>query len=276
MDDAMTAHSVSYAPGHATSELDRLIDQGRWLGDLTAQLLRDAGLRAGMTVLDVGCGAGDVSFLAAQMVGADGSVIGDDRAPEPIALATSRAAAAGLANVRFVAGDIATLTLPERVDFVVGRLVLMYQPDPIAVVRHLGTLVNDNGVLAFHEFDIASATSEPRCPLFEATIERIRQTFVRAGIGIRTGLLLGRLFEQAGLAAPTMTLSARVEGGPDARIYAQLTGITRAVLPLISSTGVASAESIDIDTLESRLRDEAVALDATIVPPPLIGAWTRR
>jgi hypothetical protein len=111
--------------------------------------------------------------------------------------------------------------------------------------------------------------------LFETTAERIRQTFAKAGFGVRTGLLLGRIFEGAGLAAPTMTSSARVERGFDAKIYRQLAGITRAMLPMIIRTEVASAESVDVDTLEARLREEAVRLDATLVAPPLIGAWAR-
>ena len=100
--------------------------------------------------------------------------------------------------------------------------------------------------------------------------------FAKAGIGVRTGPCLGRIFEGAGLAAPTMTLSARVERGFDAKIYSQLTGITRAMLPMITRTGVATAESVDVDTLETRLREEAMELDAaTLVAPPLIGAWAR-
>ena len=67
-----------------------------------------------MSVLDVGCGAGDVSFLALSLVGSGGKVIGVDRAPEPVAVAASRAAAAGLANVEFIAGDIAESTCRNR------------------------------------------------------------------------------------------------------------------------------------------------------------------
>lgn len=269
------ARPGQYAPGHATGEIERLIDQARWFGDLTERLFRDAGMGPGMSVLDIGCGVGDVSFLAASLVGPDGAVTGVDRASEPIAVAASRAAEARLGNVQFMVGDIASVTLPQPVDIVVGRLVLMYLPDPTAVVRHLRTLIKDGGVLALQEFDVLGATSEPQCPVFEATVERLRQTFTRSGIGVRTGLLLGRIFEAAGLGAPTMVLAAKVERGPDAKIYRQVAGITRALLPLMTRTGVASAESVDIDTLENRLRDEAMALDATLVAPPLVGAWAR-
>jgi 2-polyprenyl-3-methyl-5-hydroxy-6-metoxy-1,4-benzoquinol methylase len=57
-----------YAPGHASREIDRLIEQGRWFSDLTERLFREAGMAPGMRVLDVGCGVGDVSFLAASLV----------------------------------------------------------------------------------------------------------------------------------------------------------------------------------------------------------------
>jgi hypothetical protein len=111
--------------------------------------------------------------------------------------------------------------------------------------------VKDGGVLAFQAFDVLGATSEPRCPLFETTVERIRQTFAKAGIGVRTGLLLGRIFEGAGLSAPTMTLSAKVQRGFDAKIYHQLAGITRAMLPMITRTEVASAESFERTNLDA-------------------------
>jgi SAM-dependent methyltransferase len=55
-----------YALGHNHEELQRLIGQSRFLGELTEQVLRAAGIGPDMRVLDVGCGAGDVSFLASR------------------------------------------------------------------------------------------------------------------------------------------------------------------------------------------------------------------
>jgi ubiquinone/menaquinone biosynthesis C-methylase UbiE len=200
MDQTGNAHSDQYAPGHAPSEIGRLIYQGRWFGDLTERLFRDAGIVPGMSVLDVGCGAGDVSFLAMSLVGSGGKVIGVDRAPEPVAVAAARAAAAGLANVEFIAGDIAELTLPQPVDFVVGRLVLMYLADPTSVVRHLRTLVKDGGVLAFHEFDILGATSEPSHPDNSCQPSEVRTPFADASSSTSRSLsieLSGRTADRA-------------------------------------------------------------------------------
>jgi ubiquinone/menaquinone biosynthesis C-methylase UbiE len=92
----------SYLLGHATDELNRLMDQARFGGDLIAQVLQLAGLAEGMPVLDVDCGAGDVSFLAAAIVGPRGSVIGVDTSAEAVELVTPRAAEAGPTNVTFV------------------------------------------------------------------------------------------------------------------------------------------------------------------------------
>ena len=65
-----------YILGHAEDELDRLVDQARFYGNLTEHLFHLAGIQRGMRVLDVGCGVGDMTFLAARLVGPDGYVIG--------------------------------------------------------------------------------------------------------------------------------------------------------------------------------------------------------
>ena len=265
-----------YILGHANEELERLISQGQFLGDLTAHFLRLAGLQPGMRVLDVGCGAGDVSFIAASIVGSAGHVTGIDRSPDSIALASQRAAAAALSNVRFVVGDAVDLTPDEPVDAVVGRLVLMYFREPAAVLRRLSSLVKPGGIVTFQDFDLTAPKSEPRCPLFETAIERLRETFTRAGADDRMGLKLGRVFEDAGLPTPRMLLGARVERGPDSMLYDLVTQITRTLLPLMEKTGVATAEAVSIDTMADRLREEALTQRATLVAPSLIAAWTQK
>jgi SAM-dependent methyltransferase len=118
MEQIQPGQSSGYALGHAEDELDRIINVGRYFGDLTEHVLRLAGLAPGMRVLDVGCGPGEVVFLAARLVGPEGTVIGVDVSPEAIELARQRAAAAGLTNVHFVTQDLADaeLELDEPVD----------------------------------------------------------------------------------------------------------------------------------------------------------------
>jgi ubiquinone/menaquinone biosynthesis C-methylase UbiE len=90
-----------------------------------------------MRVLDVGSGAGDVAFLAADLVGNTGEVIGMDRSEVALDLARARAKDRSLHNVSFQEGDPVEATFAQPFDAVVGRLVLMYYADPVAALRRL-------------------------------------------------------------------------------------------------------------------------------------------
>ncbi len=267
-----------YAMGHAADELDRLINQARFFGDLTEHVLRLAGLARGMRVLDAGCGPGDVTFLVAKLVGAEGMVIGVDKSPEAIGVARQRTEAARLTNVHFLTQDFTELVLDEPVDALIGRLVLQYLADPALVLRRLATFVKPGGVVAFQEgfLEEDRAYSEPVCQLYETALQRIIQTFTRIGADPRTGHRLVQIFQAAGLPAPQMILHARVERGPDSPIYDLGVQMTRTMLPLMERTGVATAQEVGLETLAERMRAEVVALDATLIFPALIGVWTRK
>ena len=68
----------------------------------------------GQTILDLGCGAGFDTLLAAQRVGPNGKVIGIEMTPEMIAKARNNAETLGLANVEFVLGEIESSAASRR------------------------------------------------------------------------------------------------------------------------------------------------------------------
>jgi SAM-dependent methyltransferase len=74
---------TEYILGHSAREVRRLIRQAGILRPFTERLLRGAGIGRGTRVLDLGCGADDVAMLAAELVGASGSVVGIDRNQRP-------------------------------------------------------------------------------------------------------------------------------------------------------------------------------------------------
>jgi SAM-dependent methyltransferase len=265
-----------YALGHNHEELQRLIGQSRFLGELTEELLRAAGIKPGMRVLDVGCGAGDVSFLAATLVGPQGSVVGVDRSAEAVALAKRRAADVGLPNVSFVTQDLHELTTEARFDAIVGRLVLMYFPQPDALLRRLLLLLEPGSIVAFHEFDVHAATSEPHVPLFALSMARVSEALRCSHAQPRMGLRLPQTFQQAQLPAPRTIAHARIATGADAAIFHQLAGITRTLLPVMEKHGIATAAEVDVDTLAARLQQAVQSADATVLGPLFIGAWAHK
>ena len=82
---------LEYVFGHSQREIQRLIYQAAMRRPVTERLLRNVKIGPGTRVLDLGCGAGDVSMLAAQFVGPTGLVVGIDRNREVLTLAAERA-----------------------------------------------------------------------------------------------------------------------------------------------------------------------------------------
>ena len=271
----MTAGHHEYALGHSDSELQRLIMQARFFGDLTRDVLLRAGVSSGMRILDAGCGAGDVSFLAASLVGDEGRVHGVDRSPEAIALAKQRAESAQLENVSFEVADLMQFESAAPFNAVIGRLVLMYFPDPVAALRSLARHVVPGGLVLFHEVDLSTARCEPRIEMFESLMETVRETLRRAGVTVDMGAALYRSFRAAGLGDPEMIGHARVEARATSDVFEQIAGIARTLLPLMEKLGIATAESIELDTFANRLRAEVIANEAVIIAPLFIGAWVR-
>ena len=109
---------TTYALGHSSAEIQRLTNQGAMLQPITERLLRNAGIDAGMRVLDLGCGAGDVTMLAAELVGSAGSVVGIDRSQEVLNVAKARARETGLRQISFVQSSIEAFSAREPFDLV--------------------------------------------------------------------------------------------------------------------------------------------------------------
>jgi arsenite methyltransferase len=91
--------------------------------------IRRAGLLPGESVLDLGCGAGIDTLLAARLVGPTGSAVGLDTLPEMLERAGGHASASGIANVTWVRGELEAIPLPDAaVDVAISNGVLNLSP----------------------------------------------------------------------------------------------------------------------------------------------------
>lgn len=268
----------TYALGHAPKEIRRLLVQGRLLNAFTLRMLENAGITAGMKVLDVGCGPGDVSLLAAELVGRTGSVLGVDSNASVLQVAQARARQAGLKHVAFLYADIHNLALDGQYDAIVGRLILEHLPEHTAILERLLPYLHSGGVVAFQEYDLVgfAESSLPHSPLLEQAASWVLQVFQRVGVELRMGMRLYSEFLKVGLPAPEIRYEAAIGGGPSWVGYEWFAGSVRAVLPLILKFEVATAEEVGIDTLEDRLREEIAGQGGVVRLPALISAWTRK
>jgi SAM-dependent methyltransferase len=253
----------------------RLTAQSQLFDPLTRRVFKAAGLVPGMRVLDVGAGVGDTSMLAARIVGPEGAVVGVDVSADALASARARAAAAGMENVEFVRGDALSVDLGETpFDAVVGRLVLMYVPDPAGVLKSVAARLRPGGVVCFHEVEATFDPCYPLSPLWELARGWFRATVARAGVEPRMGLRLFECFTAAGLGPPEMRLEAALGGGPGAPAFAWADVLT-SMVPLMERFGIATAREVDPDTLADRLLADVTSRGAVVIAPLLVGAWSR-
>jgi 2-polyprenyl-3-methyl-5-hydroxy-6-metoxy-1,4-benzoquinol methylase len=276
LEAAVTVDNAStYLLGHADAEVRRLLLQARLYDPYTEQALRLAGLQPGMRVLDVGCGPGDVSFVAARLVGPQGSVLGIDAA-DIIERARARAAEQGVESVRFEQTTVGDLVLDEPVDAVIGRLILMHLPDPVATLRQLAGLVRPGGFIAFSEFDMTGARGVPDGQLWLAARDAIIETFTAMGLDPTFAATMPALFRQAGLSTPQLTLGAPIGGAEHTELIAFVAETLHSLLPAREKLGLATDDVFaDPEALRQRLHDELAEVDGVATTPAMITAWSR-
>ena len=263
----------AYALARTRNEYERLTRQAAFLKGTTERLFRAAGLGPGMRILDVGSGAGDVAFLAAELVGPEGKVVGVDVDGAALAVARGRAQSLGLHNVTFIQGDARAADLDGDFDAAVGRLVLMYWADPAEALHRIAARVRPGGVVVFQELEMDPAIRSRSLPdetLWNETGQLIIETFARAGMHMRMGRQLYGAFLAAGLPTPEMRDETVVGGGPDFEGYAWLAGVARSLAPLMAKFEIADVDQLGPETLTDRIRDDAVATSAVVWTPSFV------
>lgn len=230
----------------------------------SARFFANIGIVAGMRVLDVGCGNGDLSRLVARLAGPGGEVVAIDRSEEALAMARSVVSSLEEAPIRYSAADLAA-ELPDlgRFDAIVGRRVLMYLPDAATVLARLAALTKPGAIMAFQEHARAGLPAGlGELELHRRFYDWVWDTVAAEGGDVGLGLRLVDLMSAAGLSIDVARSEAilLLPGEPSF-----LPTLARVMLPRLIERRVASAEEIESDTLVQRIEDERRVIGGTIV-----------
>jgi ubiquinone/menaquinone biosynthesis C-methylase UbiE len=112
------------------------------------RILREAGIRNGLTVLDFGCGPGGFSLAAAKLVGPEGRVFAVDRHPLALKSVSEAASRRGLRNIRTILGGGPADLAGGSVDVVLLYDVLHGLPEPGPILAEFYRVLKPRGVLS--------------------------------------------------------------------------------------------------------------------------------
>jgi ubiquinone/menaquinone biosynthesis C-methylase UbiE len=93
--------------------------------------------KPGDRVLDIGCGFGDATQQLAAIVGPGGEAVGVDVSEPFIERSIAEAAAAGVDNARFLAGDVQLMDLGGPYDYAFSRMGMMFFDNPVVALRNI-------------------------------------------------------------------------------------------------------------------------------------------
>jgi arsenite methyltransferase len=223
--------AVAEAFGYSADELAS-IPAGANMGLSCGNPTAFASVRAGETVVDLGCGGGLDVFLAAEKVGPAGKAIGIDMTPEMLELA--RRNAAGRENVEFHQATIDELPLSDAsVDCVISNCVINLASDKPAVFREIARVLKPGGHLAVS--DIALKKPLPQ----ELAAD------VMAYVGCIAGAILIDDY-RAGLSAAGFDAVEIIDTGADLNAYSKVENQAGCCSPSMEGLPVVSSCCSDL------------------------------
>jgi len=245
----------------------------RVLHNVAAALLEAADLTVGDAVLDLGCGCGATSLVAARGVGPDGAVLGVDLSGPMLDVARQRAAAARLPNVALLQADAQTHPFgPGAHDIAISRFGTMFFDDPVAAFSNIARGIRRGGRLCIATWQPLVANDWLTIPgtalLRYTTLPEPAGTasgmFAQSDPDIVTGVLERSGFCDVDVRATTVPLRLGADPG-EATAYLADTGVGRAVLATIPDDDHTVALDAVRAVLAEHLDADGVQLDGAIL-----------
>jgi ubiquinone/menaquinone biosynthesis C-methylase UbiE len=251
---------------------ERLRVLARVMRPSTLAFFDRAGIRAGASCLDAGCGGGDVALDLARLVGPTGRVLGIDLDAQKIEAARAEAAANGCSNIEFRVAGIGSEQLEELFDVAYCRFVLTHLAAPQEALSAMWRALRPGGILLVADIDFAGHFWYPECPAQSGYVQLYTEAVRRRGGDACIGPRLPSLFAETGFEGVQVNVvqPAGLEG--EVKLIAPITmeNIADAVL----AEGLASSE--EIQRVISDLYDFAHAKGTLVGLPRIFEVSGRR
>ncbi len=235
-----------YTLGTDREELERLRFQHRaWLEEAYA-LWKRAGLRAGQTLVDLGCGPGFTSIELANLVGPRGRVIARDESERFLAFLRGERERLALTQLEPSLGRVEDLELaPGSLDAAYARWLLCWVPDARAVLERVAHGLARGGAVILQEYvDWAAMKLIPRSAGFDAVVAACMRSWADGGATIDIGDHLPSIAEELGLTVEHFRPNARI-GRVGSLEWRWLEGFFESYLPRLVRRGILRAEELE-------------------------------
>ena len=153
MSDSSPYSSQQFHSDEAEDEISRLENQARVRWPQEVVILRNAGLKSGTSIADIGCGPGVITEFLAKEVDASGLVVGIEKNEKLFNVAKTRTAE--YSQVRIVNNDACLLTGIENdvFDLAYARFILQHLPDPNKMLIEAKRILKPGGKLIVMDSD---------------------------------------------------------------------------------------------------------------------------
>lgn len=258
---------ISYIYQHA-NESTRQSSQAKIMHEESMHLLYEAGLRPGISIVDLGCGTAQIDFSIASILGPAGKILGVDADPGLINLNRHRERQSTSDNLFFRIGIAERYTDIFQYDITFARFLLAHSSSPLKLLENMLNLTKYNGHIALEDVDIKTMRAVPHSPELEALNTLISTLSKYCGGDASIGPQLGNLLYLAGL--KKVQLFSHQPAGSSGPLKQVPLHVLNCIQPALLRFGLATAEQLD--RLAEGLKELAADTDTTLYFPRIYQA----
>ncbi|RUR15888.1 class I SAM-dependent methyltransferase [Legionella sp. km535] len=222
---------------------DRLSLQHQLYAQSSKNLIQEAGIKQGMSGLEIGCGSGAMTLELAKLIGREGSLLAIDLSQSQLDYVQN--ITRDYSTVRFKLWDVNHLSdLGEQFDFIYCRMVLHHVADAHSVIDHMGQCLKPGGIIICEEPSIFDSTfCYPPSKAYEQFTQWVRACFAKNNRDYEVAHRLEQEFESCHLSVTHHSLyQPLLRTAQEKLIYSMA---LNDLMPQLIDMQIASQEEID-------------------------------